>query len=143
MLSSISLYYLWGYTYIHYTEISKCEGGIIPKVILFSTRKCQSALWHFLVLKSYLLLFHWSDLQMQFFQLLLIDGGWRIHEQVDGALRLGESNHFANALLVGQQHNKTIDAKSNAAVGRRAVLEGFEHVAELLLDLLIIHVHER
>src|SRR5579883_337713 len=102
-------------------------------------RACLAALLD----PAVLFLFARSHLQMEFFQLFFVDGRGRVHEQVNGGLRLGEGDDFANILLVGQQHDQAVDAQGNAAVWGRAVLEGFEHVTELLPDLLIAHVHKR
>ena len=40
------------------------------------------------------------------------------------------------AVCAGQQHDDAVDAGRQAAVRRRAVAEGVEHAAELLLDHL-------
>ena len=43
---------------------------------------------------------------------------------------------------VRQQHHQPVDAERDAAVGRRAILERFEHVPELLRNLLVVEAEQ-
>ena len=70
---------------------------------------------------------------MKFSELRLRDFAGSLHHEVLRSLVHGESNNFPYVLLVGKHHNDSIYSRSNTAVRRRAVLEGIEEEAELLL----------
>src|SRR5687768_459282 len=55
--------------------------------------------------------------------------------EVGALLRLGEGDDVAQAVGAAHQHAEAVEAEGDAAVGRRAVAEGVEQEAELLLDL--------
>ena len=59
--------------------------------------------------------------------------------RASGFLSFGEGNNVTNGVDTTQKHNKSIETKGNAAVGRRPVLESIEHEAEPLLGLVIIN----
>src|SRR5882762_951318 len=73
---------------------------------------------------------------MQLAQLLLVDRRGGMREQVLRALRLGKGDHVADRLGAGHHGDDAVQAKGDAAVRRRAVLERFEQKAEFLLRLL-------
>src|SRR5947199_79132 len=47
--------------------------------------------------------------QMQFLQLLLFNWRGRIHQEIGGALRLGEGNHLADTVFICQQHHQAVN----------------------------------
>ena len=53
------------------------------------------------------------------------------------ARRLREGDDLAERRLPGQDHDHAVEAEGDAAVGRRAVLEGLEEEAEALPRLLV------
>ena len=59
------------------------------------------------------------------------DGRGRAHHQVFGALVHREEHDLAQILLARQQHDDAVDARRDAAMRRRAALEGAVHAAEL------------
>ena len=75
--------------------------------------------------------------QVQVTQLRLADGGWRAEEQVRPTLRLGEGNDIPDGASIGQDGHQAVDARSDPSVGGRAVLEGFQEVAEALFYLVV------
>src|SRR5579883_1414906 len=89
------------------------------------------------------LFFFAPDLQMKLTQLFLIDRGGCVHEEVEGALGFGEGDDLTNALLIGAEHDQAIEAQGDSAVRGCAVFKSFEHMPELLFDLLIAQVHQR
>ena len=49
---------------------------------------------------------------------------------------LGESDDVADGFRAGQDHDKAIQTKGNAAMGRRTVFQGAQQEAELVFGLL-------
>src|SRR3970040_2081682 len=60
----------------------------------------------------------------------------RAGERVRGALGLGEGDHLADVRLTGEHGHQAVYAGADARVGRSAVLERLQHVAEAPLRLL-------
>ncbi len=77
-----------------------------------------------------------SDRKVQLFQLRRGDFGRRVGHQVGSLRGLGERDHIADTRLVGQDRDESIDARSDPAVGRRAVFKCLQHMTKLLLDLV-------
>src|SRR5690606_509206 len=61
------------------------------------------------------------------------DGRGRVHHEVLRLLVHREHRHFTDVLGARQQHHHAVDARREPAVRRRAVAEGVQHAAELLL----------
>src|SRR5450755_461426 len=61
---------------------------------------------------------------------------WRAHHEVLGALVLGERDHLADAVLVGEHADDAVDTGRDPTVRRCAVLERPQDVAEVRLDTL-------
>ena len=76
---------------------------------------------------------------MQLAQLGFADRGGRVDHEVDGFGGLGEGDDFAEAGSAGEDHDQAVEAEGDAAVGRSAVLQGFEEEAEALLCLFVGH----
>src|SRR5205823_3817700 len=74
------------------------------------------------------LLRHEADMQLP--QGQFRDGGGGVGHEVAGLGGLGEGDYFADAVLAGEEHDDAVYAGGDAAVGRSAVLEGGEEVAE-------------
>src|SRR5258708_654540 len=85
----------------------------------------------------------YPHLEVQLAQLLFVNERGGIHQQIQCALRFGESDYLADIVFVGEQHNQAIDAQRDTAMGRGAILERFQHVPELLFDLFLAQLHER
>ncbi len=77
-----------------------------------------------------------GDADVEFFQLLLGDGGGRVGHEVDGFGGFGEGDDFAQAGRAGEQHDDAVEAEGDAAVRRRAVFERVEEEAEAACALL-------
>src|SRR3990170_7700006 len=60
----------------------------------------------------------------------------RAGERVRGALGLGEGDHFTDVRLAGKHRHQPVYAGADARMGRSAVLERLQHVAEAPLRLL-------
>src|SRR3972149_1857944 len=60
----------------------------------------------------------------------------RAGERVRGALGLGECDNLADVRLAGEHGHQAVYAGADARVGRSAVLERLQHVAEAPLRLL-------
>ena len=68
---------------------------------------------------------------MQFAQLLFIHQRWRLGQQALGALGFGEGDHVADRLGTGHQGDDAVQAKRDAAMRWRAVLQGVQQKAKL------------
>ncbi len=55
------------------------------------------------------------------------------HHRIGGILGLGEGHHLTDVGLAGQEHHQAVDARGDAAVGRRAIFKSLQHVTKLLL----------
>ena len=95
---------------------------------------CQAAI-HQISSPSLLLVWQF-DADVQFLELLHRHLGGGGHHEVLGGLVHREGDHFADVLLVAQDHHQTIEARGDASVRRRAVLEGFDHVTKTGINLL-------
>ena len=72
---------------------------------------------------------------MQLFKLLIVYGARCLEQQICTGCRLRKSHHFADALGIGEECHDPFDSHCNAAMGGRAILEGFQHVAKLFIYL--------
>src|SRR5690606_32366057 len=77
-----------------------------------------------------------EDSDTELHQLLRRHAARRVAHQIGGLLGLREGDDIAEALALRQQHHQAIHAEGDAAVGRRAELQGVEEEAELLPGLL-------
>src|SRR6266516_976691 len=77
-----------------------------------------------------------AQANMQLAQLLLVHRRWSMREQILRALRLRERDDVADGFGTGHYGDDAIEAESDAAVRRRAVLQRLEEKAEFLLRLL-------
>jgi len=75
-----------------------------------------------------------SDVQL--FELFLADWAGRTQHQILVALGLGKCDDVADVLGAGEHHHDAIDAWSDAAMGRHAVLERIQQVTEPLANRL-------
>src|SRR5687768_16854517 len=73
---------------------------------------------------------------MKVTQLRVRDFRRRLGEQAGRGLGLGEGDYVADRVSARHQHGEAVDAKGDAAMRRRAVLERLEQEAELVLRLL-------
>ena len=60
----------------------------------------------------------------------------RVHHQVLGVLIHREHDDFADVRLIREQHHDAVDARRDAAVWRRAVLQRIDQRTETLIDFL-------
>ena len=81
-----------------------------------------------------ILLFH--NVQHQFVELFLVHEGRRVEHHVAAGVVLREGDAVANAVEAGEERNPAVEAVSQAAVGRCAILEGVHQEAKLLLGAL-------
>ena len=65
--------------------------------------------------------------------------GGGVDHEVDGAGGLGEGDDLAQAGGAGQDHDDAVEAEGDAAVRRRAVLQGVEEEAETFVGLFVRH----
>ncbi len=79
---------------------------------------------------------------MQFLQLLWLSRGGRTGHNIPRHLVLGEGDHLADVGLASQDHAQAVDPGCNPAVGRRAVLERFQHVPKTLAGGLRIEADQ-
>ena len=70
---------------------------------------------------------------MQFLKLLLVHRAGSLRQQALGALSFGESNHVADGFGTSHQRDDAVQAKGQAAVRGRAVLQCVQQEAEFLL----------
>ena len=69
--------------------------------------------------------------EAQLLELPGLDRRGRVEHEVRARRGLGEGHDLADVRLVGEQGDPAVDAEGDAAVRRRAVLEGLEDAAEL------------
>ena len=74
---------------------------------------------------------------MQLAQLSVINGARRAHHEVGARGRLREGDDLANRLHAHNLGDEPVDAQGNATVGRSAVAEGAQQVAELAFRLFL------
>src|SRR5215472_18311335 len=79
--------------------------------------------------------------QVELLQLLIIDLGRCAGHQISPLLRLGEGNHVADRLTVGEQHGQPVHPDRDPAVGRSSELERVEEEPELRPGLLLADSH--
>ena len=75
-------------------------------------------------------LFFLRQLDSQIPQLPRIDLAGRMRHQIDAAIVFRESHHFADAFFAADQHDDSIEAERDPAMGRRAKPKGSQHVAK-------------
>src|SRR6266404_962983 len=78
-------------------------------------------------------------LDPQITQLEVGHRGGCIHHEVLGCGSFWERDHLAQALGAGEDHDDAVQSQGDTAVGRSAVLEGFEEESEARLGLLFGH----
>src|SRR3989344_5855541 len=89
---------------------------------------------------SFIALFR-IHLEAELFQLRIGQGLRCFHHGRLAAARHREGLHLAQHRLAGEVHDSALDAGRDAAVRRRAVAEGAEHVPDALLELLAREAH--
>ena len=65
-----------------------------------------------------------------------------MEHEVDAGLVFGKDGDVAEVGGVAEDHGDAVEAHGDAAVGRGAVLEGLEHVADLFLDAVFVEAHD-
>src|SRR5690348_13025497 len=75
------------------------------------------------------------EADVEFLEALGRHRGGGLHQEVLGLLGHREGDDFADVRGVGEQHDDAVDARSRAAMRRRAVAKGLEHAAKPRLDL--------
>ena len=68
------------------------------------------------------------DLKTKLSKLARLGRAWRAHHQVLAAVILWESDHIANVFGARREHDQTIHAKRDPAMGRRSKLKRLEKV---------------
>jgi len=74
---------------------------------------------------------------VQFVELLLGDGGGRVHHEVAAGVVLGEGDHVADGVVAAEDADPAVEAEGRAGVRGGAIAEGVHEEAELLLRLLV------
>src|SRR5699024_11838107 len=62
---------------------------------------------------------------------------------IEAPARLGERDHVADGVRVGQESTNTVPAECDSAVGRSAVFERFEQEAEFFVCFAVVYSHQR
>src|SRR5690625_3984391 len=75
----------------------------------------------------------------------LLDGDRRrsAGQGIEAHSRLGERDHVADGVRVGQENTNTVPAECDSAVGRSAVFERFEQEAEFFVCFAVGYPHQR